>query len=126
MLTGLGYKFFTIHIFLLISNASFLFIYCCKPRKFEFFNNHAKPSNRLDSNLNVGVNFNISLNPNFVQSEFDEHLFGLQNEGYVILHQTWKSTCVLETKKKYMSSWQEIENDLKVVFWTDDTMEDIG
>lgn len=78
---------------------------------------------KLDTELNASVKTKIHLFGQFVQTGFDDILFDLQQQGYVVIHQTWKSTCVLETKKKYMKSWENREKKLKVVFWTDETME---
>lgn len=76
----------------------------------------------LDENLNPNVNFSLPLREGFALTEFDREIFSLQLE-HVVLHQTWKDTCVLETKKKYMKSWVQHEKSLKVVFWTDSLME---
>ena len=76
----------------------------------------------LDDDLNPNVNTSIPLREGFLQTEFDKEIFQLQNE-HIVLHQTWKDTCVLETKKKYMKSWIKREGNLKVVFWTDSLME---
>lgn len=76
----------------------------------------------LDVDLNPNVNTSLPLRDGFFQTEFDKEIFQLQND-HVVLHQTWKDTCVLETKKKYMLSWQKREENLKVIFWTDSLME---
>jgi mannosyltransferase OCH1-like enzyme len=65
----------------------------------------------------------IPLNENFTETEFDRKITALQGDGHIVLHQTWKDTCVLETKVEHMRSWESIEDKIKVVFWTDETMD---
>ena len=65
----------------------------------------------------------LQLNQDFVETEFDKMISSLQSDGYIVLHQTWKDTCVLETKVDHMKSWESIEDKIKVVFWTDETMD---
>lgn len=83
---------------------------------------HKRLYSNLDPYLNPDVNTSLPLREGFVLTSFDARIFDLQNK-YVVLHQTWKDTCILETKKKYMNSWLQREENLKVVFWTDSLME---
>jgi len=79
---------------------------------------HLKISNRV----NMDVNNEIALKPDFVQTEFDGQIIELQNNGFVVLHQTWKDDCVLESKLEHMKSWEENEEKIRIVFWNDTTM----
>lgn len=78
---------------------------------------------RTDDIKTMGPSTSIPMNPEFSETEFDRMIFTLQDNGYVVLHQTWKDTCILETKVKHMKSWETIEKKLKVIFWTDDSMD---
>jgi len=71
-----------------------------------------------------GRSTTIPMSTDFVDTEFDRMVASLQKDGYVVLHQTWKDTCVLETKVEHMKSWESIEGKkIKVIFWTDETMD---
>jgi len=71
----------------------------------------------------AGKTRTIPMNAQFQETEFDRMISSLQSGGHIVLHQTWKDTCVLETKVEHMKSWESIEDKLKVIFWTDETMD---
>lgn len=77
----------------------------------------------VDDMTNVEVTTSIPINAAFVETDFDGMIFDLQRDGYVVVHQTWKDTCVLETKVDHMKSWEIVEKKLKIIFWTDETMD---
>jgi len=44
-------------------------------------------------------------------------------EGYMLLHQTWKHACILDSKIPFMKTWASVHSKIKVIFWTDATMD---
>eukprot|EP00890_Picochlorum_soloecismus_P006561 jgi/Picsp_1/72/NSC_00072-R1_mannosyl phosphorylinositol ceramide synthase sur1 len=56
-------------------------------------------------------------------AEFMLHTKKIMEEGYMLLHQTWKDSCILDCKIPFMKTWASIHSKLKVIFWTDDTMD---
>lgn len=97
------------------------------PRDDPTFDSSQMPSHEhlyieLDADLNRDANASLPLREGFVPTKFDSEIFELQHK-YVVLHQTWKDTCILETKTKIMKSWPKREENLKVIFWTDSLME---
>ena len=68
----------------------------------------------------------LKLAPDFPgETAFDTMILGFVRSNKVVLHQTWKTTCVMDHKVKLMRTWpQVIGNDtLKVVYWTDEMMD---
>ena len=56
-------------------------------------------------------------------AEFARQVTQFLEQGYTILHQTWKDSCILDSKIPFMKTWASVHSKLKVIFWTDDTMD---
>ena len=81
------------------------------------------PALDTDDDLHPNVTAEVITSPNHKETDFDRHILSLLADGEVVVHQTWKSTCVLKEKKKFIESWINVQERLHVVFWTDETME---
>lgn len=80
---------------------------------------------RLKDERMANVNNVVQLKAGYEPTKFDELMWNLQMNGSLVVHQTWKDTCVLSGKIPYMRSWVELEREkgIKIVYWTDESME---
>jgi len=78
----------------------------------------------LDPLLNPFVTTVVSMREDWVETPADALLARrLEENSSFVLHQTWKTDCVLRSRVDYMKTWLEVEPDVNVMFWTDDSME---
>jgi len=83
---------------------------------------NGKTGAHLDHRLNTRVNTTVHLGSK-VEDDFDQTIFDLMGSQHTVIHQTWKDRCVLDEKIPIMKTWLGTETSLKVVFWTDASMD---
>lgn len=77
-----------------------------------------------DEKLFPKVDTRVEMRQGFEETLFDKLVLNLTSQGYLVLHQTWRTTCVLNNKVLPMKSWSLVEKDrLRVIFWTDKAMD---
>lgn len=76
----------------------------------------------LDHGLNPRVTTTVQLRPK-AEDDFDKIIFDLMGSQHIVIHQTWKDRCILDEKIPIMKTWLDTETSLKVVFWTDASMD---
>lgn len=86
----------------------------------------------IPKNGKIGVHLDHGLNPRVtttvrlrrkVKDDFDQIVFDLMGSQHMVIHQTWKDRCILDEKIPIMKTWLDTETSLKVVFWTDASMD---
>ncbi len=83
-----------------------------------------RENRELDVKLNPLVTSKVTMRTGWVDTPGDARLAEqLEENSTFVLHQTWKTDCVLQSRVDYMKTWLEVEPDVQVLFWTDDTME---
>ena len=90
--------------------------------------------NGLDATMKIDptklLRVNTDIHDQVVVQAMDSSMAGFTRQvtqfleqGYTILHQTWKDSCILDSKIPFMKTWASVHSKLKVIFWTDDAMD---
>lgn len=83
-----------------------------------------RKNRELDPRLNPHVTSEVVMREGWVDTPADARIaLQLQENSTFVLHQTWKTDCVLRSRVDYMKTWLEVEPNVRVLFWTDDTMD---
>jgi len=81
-------------------------------------------STLLGPDMLLNVSSEVELRRGFDYDEVDKAILNMTAMGKFVLHQTWKTRCVLENKVEHMKSWLKVEKKkLRVVYWTDRAMD---
>jgi len=83
---------------------------------------NGKITAHLDHTLNPRVTTTVHIGSK-VEDDFDQSIFDLMSSQHMVIHQTWKDRCILDEKIPIMKTWLGTETSLKVVFWTDASMD---
>ena len=81
-------------------------------------------STLLGPDMLSNVSTEVELRAGFDYDDVDKAILNMTAMGKFVLHQTWKTRCVLQNKVEHMKSWLKVEKKkLRVVYWTDRAMD---